>query len=147
MEKEYSPMGIQSAIDHLEYVVKKLRYVFQLKEVEEDPFVEIGYMEIIELKDQLKDLLEEFQSSQQMFEDGELCFNFNNQPVQANPSLGRMGKNAPAYRKDLDEEKMYQLWQNNMSLNEIARRMKCSPDTVKRRLLKIELAKKRGERF
>lgn len=54
-------------------------------------------------------------------------------PVQTNTPIC---KTPPAYKADIDTEKIYQLRQQGKSMRAIARELKCSPDTVKRRLAK-----------
>ena len=47
------------------------------------------------------------------------------------------GKNAHAYKHDLDNKKMYNLYQEGKSYHEIGQLMGCSPSTVRNRLQKL----------
>ena len=47
-------------------------------------------------------------------------------------------KRPPAYRLDIDANKIYELHQQGKSMREIARQMGCAADTVKRRIEEIE---------
>lgn len=58
--------------------------------------------------------------------------------IQASPSLVVKGEHAPAYRKDIDTEEIYKLYQQGISIRGIGRQMGCSADTVKRRIEKKE---------
>lgn len=138
MGEERSPREIAETIERLDTIVSKLRFVFEAAEREFDPFIEITYQEVKALKAELTVMLREYQYYMKAFENGELFINIDGRAVQGNPAYYRSGKGAPAYKHNLDGAAMYQMRKEGISLDEIARRFGCSPDTVKRRILEIE---------
>lgn len=138
-----SPRDIERAIKKLDAVVGKLKAVFE--EVEQggfNPFIEITYAEVKALKEELTAMLQEYQFYMSEFEDGNLFINLDGRAIQGNPSSRWSGESAPAYKPDLDGGAMYQMWKEGLSLNKIARHFRCSPDTVKRRISKIQQREK-----
>lgn len=145
---ERKPMEVTKSIEKLEYITRQLKMVFKpLEEAEEkgdyDPFIEISYNDVVELKDSLVSMLREYEDLINSFVAGDILFNVESHKIQANPAALRSGENAPAYKKDIDEKKIYQLHKSGFSLNRIAKLVGCSPDTVKRRIYKMQQEEKK----
>lgn len=142
---ERKPQEIQKSVKELEFIIKQLKPVFSVWENSGsyDPFVEVSYQDVVELKDKLVTVLEEYEEMLNLYADGDILFNVGDHAVQANPSSLRSGENAPAYKANLDGTKMYQLLKSGLSLNKIAKLFNCSPDTVKRRIYKIQQDEKK----
>ena len=134
MDRDINSAMIEKAIDKMNKVVRQLNTVFQAVE-KDDPFIEIEYEEVLQFKEELLRLLKDYKYMMHEYEEGNIGFVFDGETVQANPS---------AYRKSIDEALLYKFWLNGVSLREIARRVGCSPDTVKRRISKIEHRIERG---
>lgn len=143
MDRDINSAMIEKAIDKMNKVVRQLNTVFQAVE-KDDPFIEIEYEEVLQFKEELLRLLKDYKYMMHEYEEGNIGFVFDGETVQANPSAYRSGENAPAYKKSIDEALLYKFWLNGVSLREIARRVGCSPDTVKRRISKIEHRIERG---
>lgn len=148
MKDGRKPAEVEKVIEALKEQAKGLEYVFETAEKAEklgyfNPFMNLTYAEVLELKDRMVVLLEEYEELLKDFEDGFILLDTGDRTVQANPSSLRSGVNAPAYKANLDGAKMYQLLKSGLSLNKIAKRFNCSPDTVKRRIYKIQQDEKK----
>jgi len=88
-------------------------------------------------------MLQEYEELCNSFADGDILINTETHKIQANPAAFRSGESAPAFKKDIDEEKIYQLHKSGLSLNKIAKLVGCSPDTVKRRIYKKQQEEKK----
>lgn len=104
--------------------------------------MKVGYVRI-STKEQ-NTARQEYQFYMSEFEDGNLFINIDGRAIQGNPSSRWSGENAPAYKPNLNGAVMYQMWKEGLSLNKIARHFQCSPDTVKRRISKMQQREKEG---
>lgn len=132
MKEEKSTVKVDKAIEKLNTIVIELGEVFRTVNEDEDnfnPFIAITYEDVKELKDEIVPMLNDYRHWLQEYEDGN---------IQLNKSVYMKGENAPAYKKTIDEELIYKLWKMRKSIREIARQVGCSPDTVKRRIAKMQ---------
>lgn len=146
MISDRNPEEVKKDIAKLKNIIRRLKPIFEEMDAD-DPFIDIGYEEVQTLGNKLEQLLLEYQSCLEEFAQGNVYLRIEEQEYSANPGQRARGESAPAYRTDINEDELYKLWNLKYSLNEIARRIGCSPDTVKRRIYKIEHSKKRGEKI
>ncbi len=142
------PMEVAKSIKQLDNITEQLKLVFATLEKAKkkgyyDPFIEIDYDAVVKLKKTIVDMLQEYEELCNSFADGDILINTETHKIQANSAAFRSGENAPAFRKDIDEEKIYQLHKLGVSLNKIAKLVGCSPDTVKRRIYKKQQEEKK----
>lgn len=130
MEKYEDIREVQKAIDGLA-ILNVLREYSG-----DDPFIPCG-AEIAQLQDAITAMLQNYKQFLNAFDAGELLLDIGGTMVAANPASGASGKNAPAYKADIDTNLIYKLWKKGIPINEIARQAHCSPDTVKRRISKM----------
>lgn len=150
MKEENNTVKVDKTIEKLNTIVVELGEVFRAIDEDEDnphPFVTVEYEDMKELRDELIPLLKDYKHWLQEYEDGNMQLNIDGEAVQLNQPVYGRGENAPAYKKSIDEKMIYKLWCKNISINEIARRVGCSADTVKRRMKKIQLRIERGEKI
>lgn len=148
MKEENNTVKVEKAIEKLNTIVRQLKIVFDdaIKN-DYDPFVEVSYEEVEELRDEIMPMLKDYKHWLQEYEEGNIQLNLDGEAIQLNQPVYGRGENAPAYKKSIDEKLIYKLWCRNISINEIARRAGCSADTVKRRMKKIQLRIERGEKI
>lgn len=147
--KKWNPMEVEKSIKELKYAVENLEYVFEMMDKAEEaglysPLVTVTYGDIVELSDKLTALLKEYEQFLNDLQDGRIMYDSGNGIIPYRQSKSLIGKNAPAYKHNINERLMYQLYKDNISINEIARRVGCSPDTVKRRIYKMKQNEKEG---
>ena len=125
-------------IYEVQKVIKKLSVLDSLKRYcNDDPFAP-SVKELTQLQADVTAMLKSYMDFLREWDAGDLVMKVNDTVTISNPDSNRMGKNAPAYKDDIDEQLIYQLWNKGMSLRKIAEQANCSPDTVKRRLVKME---------
>lgn len=138
---------IERCIKKLNTAVEKLKAVFEyVDRGEADPFIDITYEDVKALREELELRLQKYQYFMNEFESNNIFIYGDNEPFLWSPTNINRGRYAPAYKADLDENKMYQMWKDGTSLKEISRQFLCSPDTVKRRILKLQLRDECGRK-
>ena len=138
-EIEKIPLAqIQSDIESLERMVKQLKTVFELEQVQDDPFVEIEYKDVVALYNKIKSMLDDYYRYTILFRRGCLLFKSDNIVIPANTWDAGIEEHAPAYKHNIDNGEIYRLWKKGTSIRKIAKQVGCSPDTVKRRIYSME---------
>lgn len=124
-------------IQEVEKVIKRLSVLKEFKAYcEEDPFLP-SPGELLQLQEDISEMLHSYMDFLREWDAGNLVLGQDDAHKIKNPESQRMGKNAPAYKDSIDEKLIYSLWKDGVPINEIARRVKCSPHTVKRRILNL----------
>lgn len=105
-----------------------------------DPFDET----YLETPEQVEKVLTELESIKMWYDGNETIYNAIYMLKQYKTMLEKdtqklkgssfSGIRSPAYRKDIDEDMVYNLSQQGISLRKIAKQMGCSVDAVKRRI-------------
>lgn len=129
---------IESGIEALERMVKQLKTVFELKEVQDDPFVEIEYKDVVDLYNKIKAMLDDYYRYTILSRGGHLLFKDDDYVIPANMWDAGIEEHAPAYKHDVDNRMIYKLWKKGLSIREIAKQAGCSADTVKRRIFSMQ---------
>lgn len=131
MDKSMNIYEVQKVIKRLSALDSFKRYCA------DDPFAPSA-KELTQLQEDVTAMLRSYMNFLREWDAGDLVMKVNDTVTISNPDSNRMGKNAPAYKDDIDEQLIYQLWNKGMSLRKIAEQANCSPDIVKRRLVKME---------
>ena len=125
-------------------VIGRLKILNALKDCwKDDPFVPSGD-EITELQESVTAMLNSYMDFLKEYHAGNLLLKVDDTVGPANLASGSRGKNAPAYRADINNDLIYKLWSEGVSLNKIAEQAHCSPDTVKRRLVEMRHSMREG---
>ena len=130
-------------IYEVQKVIKKLSVLDSLKRYcNDDPFAPSA-KELTQLQADVTAMLKNYMDFLREWDAGDLVMKVDDAVIISNPDSSKKGKNAPAYKADIDEQMIYQLWNRNVSIRKIAEQVNCSPDTVKRRLVKMQHGLKR----
>lgn len=152
MVNEWKPMKVEEVRKKLQSIVTNLKYAFDVIDEAEKKgipavLVTTTYNDILKLQGELVPILEAYEDFLNMFANGEIMYNTGSGFIPWTQSESLTGKNAPAYKHNINEKLMYQLYKENVSINEIARRVGCSADTVKRRIYKIKQSEKKDRKI
>lgn len=152
MNKELNPMEVAKSMEKFEHMIRELKYTFEAIDIAEKegisyPFATVTYAEVVELSEELITHLREHEQFLNDMRNGFIMLNTGEEAITMKSSNSLTGENAPAYKRNIDEKLMYQLFKERVSINEIARRVGCSPDTVKRRIYKMKQDEKGGRKI
>jgi len=111
---------------------------------EYDPFLEYWPNEIEAIQTDLSSVLDRYMMFLQEWNSGVLqyCDDAEGIRIEANPTSRYNGKNAPAYKGDINAKKIYNLFKQGKSYREIERLTGYSRDLIKRRILEFQLEQK-----
>ncbi len=136
--------SVDAMMKKLKRMVSKLCSVFEYVDEDYLYIFDVTYEDMKKLEEELLTILKDYKNWLQQYEDGNILLNSGGKISSTKPANG---KNAPAYKKEIDEALIKKLNKNGMSLREIARRVKCSPSTVKSRLWSMEHRPESGGKF
>ena len=131
-------VGKEMNIQEVQKVKESLSMLDEFKgSCHEEPFYPT-VKDLAQLQNDVAAILDRYMDFLREWGEGNILFTHDDASRIPNAASMGKGKNAPAYKDNIDEEYIYRLWKENRPIREIARIVGCAPDTVKRRILKLE---------